>query len=280
MSEARRFVSLTKFFLRTSMGSRGFLAISSFTIAVSVILLYLTASLNHPGAASITALAYLYNRLQGFLQVILTYFLWSVPVGTLVVFSTAFLAAFTLSADMESSMRFYIFSLPVKRSTLLLSKYFSSFLISSAIAALYFGIEGISLSMLFRSFPPVQFFISFLLALLLIMTVISIIFFIGMFLINPTFIVIAFLSTYFIVMETVGIASEILIGHLPVFLVSTAGTVVSGVFSGVNLLPFGNSGTISGVSSGTIALDVLIMLIYLITGMLSAYILFTTRDIR
>lgn len=280
MSEVRRFISLTKFFVSTSMGSRGFLAISSFTTAVALILLYLTLSLGHTVTAPVTALAYLYSRLQGFLQVTLTYFLWSVPFATLVVFSTSFLAAFTFSADMESSMKFYVYSLPVRRSTLLLSKYFSSFLISAAIATLYYGIEGISLSILFKSFPPVQFFLSFLLTMLLIMTVISITFFMGMFLNNPTFIVIVFLSTYFIVMETVGIASEILVGNLPPFLISTAGAIVSEVFSAVNLLPFGGSGTISGATPGTIDLDVLIMLIYLITGILSVYILFTTRDIR
>lgn len=280
MSEIHKFAALTSFFIRSSVKSKGFLAISVFTTSVAFILLYLTIDLGSAGNATLTPLAYLYGRISGVLQVTLTYFLWSVPFATLIVFSTAFLSAFTFGADMEGNMRFFVYSLPAKRSTLLYAKFSAAFAVSSAILVIYYGIEGAFLGIHFMAFPPMDFFVSLLLSLLLIGTIVSITFFIGMFMKNPTFVVIAFLSIYFIVMDTMGIASEILVGNLPSFLLSTAGAVVSEVFSGINLLPFGQAGTIAGADSASIIIDVIVLFLYLTASLVSVYILHNVREVK
>lgn len=249
-------------------------------MAVAGILLYLTITISYPSSGVFSPLAYLYGRISGILLITLTYFLWSVPFATLIVFSTAFLSAFTFTADMESNMRYFVYALPAKRQTLMLSKFSSAFLISSSVAVLFYVIQGVSLSFHFMAFPPMQFFVSFLLTLLVIGTVVSITFFIGMFMKSATFVVIAFLSIYFIVMNTIGIASEILVGKLPLFLVSSAGAIISEIFSGVNLVPFGSAGTVAGASHTTIVIDIMVLLMYLITGLLSTHIMFTARDVK
>lgn len=280
MNELSRFRALTRFFLRSSIKSRSFTAISVFTFIVAGILAFLTIELYKPNGAIVTPLAYLYGRLNGVLRVTLTYFLWAFPFDTIAVFSTAFLAAFSFNSENESGMKYFVYTLPARRSTLLFSKFSSAFLISSSISVIYYGIEGIFLSIFFHSIPPATFFLSFGLSLLLIGSVVSIVFFIGSFMNSPTFVVIAFLSIYFIVMETIQIATEILYGYAPVFLVSIAGSVVSTVFSGINLLPFGDAGTLSGTPLTGILMYSGVLFMYLITGLLSVFVMFRERDIR
>lgn len=268
--------SLTRYFFITAVRTRTFFAIISlviFTIILMGIMSYQTLSVT-----GYDSLGYVLNRVSGFEKLNLVYFLWSMPYQILAVLVSIIISSGMFANDYENGESSIYYSYPVSWSHIFMSKVSASFLASLLPVAVFAVAENLIVGIYFITLPPLTMFYSIAFTMLSILAIISLTALISVVLRNSLMSALVALILYYVIMNIVNIYFIIMGSQIPSFLLSNEVDAISQVFSMINLIPFGSSGSVGPAGNLLIVRDIAYLALYSSFSLSAAILVLNGRD--
>jgi ABC-2 type transport system permease protein len=250
---------------------------------INVLVLLLTLLLGYLGYRTISvrgfdSLSYVIQRLQGIEKEYLVYFLWSVPGQLLIYIIPVIMASGVFSSDYESGESAIYFSYPVNWSSIVFAKVFVAFMVSLLPFLVFEAMEGILLTVYFHTPPPAAFYLAVLLAVPVIFAVCSMTGLISSILrktMSSTVVSMIILVVIFNIVNAFFLLSGT---PEPAYLLSNDISLVSKAFSQINLIPFGNAGSVGPAPLPFLISGAFYALLYSVVSLLAIIIITDRRD--
>lgn len=209
----------------------------------------------------------------------LFYFLWTLILLYVPVFSAVFFGSPAISSEIENKTAYFIFPLPINRYKLYIGKFLAAFTVSFIIMIIYLIVEVGTLSYLFHSLPTIYFYYSLLLLIIFILTMTSVTFMISAIFNKNTYAYITVLLIYYIVFYAGSFIIELLYKIDPIYLLSDAASIIERAYMNINTADFFSTPSISPAPFADIIFSALIMVIYFIASFAIGLILFERKEV-
>lgn len=207
-------------------------------------------------------------------------YVWSYVLLELPVFSSVFFGSSAISSEIENRTAFQIFTLPISRSSLLLSKYLAAVMVTIVITMIYVIIQAGTFLLVFPIPLISGFFNSIWLLIIFIFAMTGFTFMISSIFNKNTYAYITVFLIYFLVFNAYQVISEFLYKATPFYLLDTAASIVEKVYLNISLSPFNFNFSLNPVGSGEIVQSILVMAIYTIVSMAVALIIFERKEVK
>ncbi|MEM3676300.1 MAG: ABC transporter permease [Thermoplasmataceae archaeon] len=207
-------------------------------------------------------------------------YLWALVLIDLPVFSAVFFGSPAISGEIESRTAFYIFTLPIRRLSLLLAKYIAASLATLAAVMIYVLFQFVSLEIIFHGSVPGAFLVSLALLMVFVFSITAFTFLISSIFNKNTYAYISVFLIYFLVFYAATIISEFLYSYYPYFLLNNATSIVGRVYLNINPGVLTTSLSLSGANAGDILSSLLVMILYLVLSLAASAILFERKEVK
>ena len=278
-SNISKFIHLTRFYLNETYFSKIFHLSIVLIVILSAIMAYINFSLSYSSNFPVRSASYILHRISGSEHILISYYLWSIPFQAIIVFVASMITAFIVAGNQESRTRYLLGSLPVPRYVDALSRYAASAFLSYALVMVYFLFSVASVSGGSRTLPPVQAYISMLLIFLIVLAISAVTLFAAMATARVLVSVIIVFTAYFVILSSLDLAFDLFGMPSPVFLINNDVSAISGIYSNVNLLPFGNPGTIAPEPFTYLFLQAFTLIVYTCVFLTISISIYSWRDI-
>ena len=207
-------------------------------------------------------------------------YVWSYVLIELPVFSSVFFGSSAISSEIENRTAFQIFTLPISRSSLLLSKYLAAVMVTTVITMIYVLIQAGTFLFVFPIPLISGFFNSVWLLIIFIFSMTAFTFMISSIFNKNTYAYISVFLIYFLIFNAYQIIAEFLYKTTPFYLLDTAAGIVEKVYINVSLSPFNFNFSLNPVGYGEITQSILVMAIYTIVSIAVALIIFERKEVK
>lgn len=274
----KKFAATTTYYFRNYYRSRSFYLMLAISLLVSGLMTFFTLRyVNNltdllPGL-NLTSVDFVTK------EAIFGY-VWSYVLIELPVFASVFFGSSAISSEIENRTAFQIFTLPISRSNLLISKYVAAVLVTIIITLIYVLVQAATFLFVFP-IPLISGFFSALgLLVVFILSMTAFTFMISSIFNKNTYAYISVFLIYFLVFNAYQIIAEFLYRTTPFYLLDSAASIVEKVYINVSLSPFNFNFSLNPVGTGEILQSVLVMLIYVIISIAVALILFERKEVK
>lgn len=276
--EVGKFLASTSYYFRNYYRSRSFYLMLVISLLVSGLMTYFTIryvnklpeifpNLNLGGVGDSTK-----ESMFGFV--------WSFVLLDLPVFASVFFGSSAISSEIENRTAFHIFTLPIGRGSLLLSKYFAAVLVTLITILVYLIIQAATFLYIFPIPLVSGYFNSIWLLIIFIFSMTAFTFMISSIFNKNTYAYITVFLIYFLVFNAYQVISEILYKTTPFYLLDSAASIVERVYMNISLSPFNFNPTTAPAGGGEMIQSIVIMLIYAVVSLAVAMIIFERKEVR
>lgn len=207
-------------------------------------------------------------------------YVWSYVLLDLPVFASVFFGSTAVSSEIENKTAFHIFTLPIGRGNLLLSKYIAAVLVTIITVAVYLIIQAITFIYVFPVPLISNYFNALWLLIIFIFAMTAFTFMISSVFNKNTYAYITVFLLYFLVFNAYQVISEFLYQSTPFYLLDNAAGIVNKVYINVALSPFNFAFSLSPAGMPQIIQSIIIMLIYAIVSLAVAFIIFERKEVK
>ena len=273
-----KFAASTSYYFRNYYRSRSFYLMLAMSLLVSGLMTFFT-------------LRYV-NSLTGFLPGLnLTSlsmptkesvfgFLWSYVLLYLPVFSSVFFGSSAISSEIENRTAFHIFSLPISRSSLLISKYLAAVMVTIVISMIYILMQAATFIYVFQIPLISGFFYSLALLVIFIFSMTAFTFMLSSIFNKNTYAYISVFLIYFLIFTAYQFIAELLYKTTPFYLLDNAAGIIEKVYVNISLSPFNFNFSLNPVGFGEITQSVLVMAIYAFVSIAVSLIIFERKEVK
>lgn len=267
---------LTRYFVLSVARTRTFYAILTlvmFTVAVMAALSYGVSD-----STGLNSIGYLIDRITGSEKLNMVYFIWSIPGQILAVIISIMVSSGLFAMDYENGEAAIYYSYPVSWSYTFMSKLIAAVFVAM-IPILFFDIsENMILAAYFHSLPPVTVLYSLCITLISVVSVVSVTALLSVILRNSLMAALTMLILYYVIMNIANLYSIFSNVGIPIFILSNEVNAISQVYSMINLLPFGPSGSVGPAGSLLILQDMAYMGLYTCLSLFTSLLIINRRD--
>lgn len=207
-------------------------------------------------------------------------YVWSYILLDLPVFASVFFGSTAISSEIENRTAFHIFTLPIGRLNLLLSKYLAAVLVTVITVAIYLMFEAATFIYLFPGPLVINYFNSLWLLIVFIFSMTAFTFLISSIFNKNTYAYITVFLIYFLVFNAYQLISEFLYNTTPFYLLNIAATIVSKAYMNVALSPFNFTFSLSPATMPEIIQSVAIMLVYAVVSLAISAVIFERKEVK
>lgn len=207
-------------------------------------------------------------------------FIWAYVLLYLPVFSSVFFGSSAISSEIENRTAFQIFTLPISRSSLLLSKYVAAVLVTIVISLIYVIMQAATFLYVFQIPLITGFFYAFSLLIIFIFSMTAFTFMLSSIFNKNTYAYISVFLIYFLVFTAYQLVSELLYQATPFYLLDNAAGIIEKVYVNISLSPFNFNFSLNPVGSGEIIQSILVMAIYGIVSIAVSLIIFERKEVK
>lgn len=207
-------------------------------------------------------------------------YVWSYILLDLPVFASVFFGSTAISSEIENRTAFHIFTLPIGRLTLLLSKYIAAVMVTVISVSVYLFFEAATFLYLFPGPLIYNYFNSLWLLIVFIFSMTAFTFLISSVFNKNTYAYITVFLIYFLVFNAYQLISEFLYNTTPFYLLNIAANIVSKAYMNVALSPFNFSFSLTPATFPEILQSVTIMLMYTVISLSISAIIFERKEVK
>lgn len=207
-------------------------------------------------------------------------YVWSFVLLDLPVFASVFFGSSAVSSEIENKTAFHIFTLPISRSSLLLSKYLAAVLVTVLTIFVYLVVQAATFIYVFPVPLVDGFYNSIWLLIIFIFSMTAFTFLISSIFNKNTYAYITVFLIYFLVFNAYQVISEFLYKTTPFYLLDSAAGIVEKVYLNVSLSPFNFVFSLAPVGVPEMLQSVIIMFIYLVISLAGAMIIFERKEVK
>lgn len=207
-------------------------------------------------------------------------YVWSYILLDLPVFASVFFGSTAISSEIENRTAFHIFTLPIGRLNLLLSKYLAAVLVTIITVAIYLAFEAATFLYLFPGPLVMNYFNSLWLLIVFIFSMTAFTFMISSIFNKNTYAYITVFLIYFLVFNAYQLISEFLYKTTPFYLLNIAASIVSKAFLNVALSPFNFNFSLSPATLPEMIQSVAIMIVYAVVSLSISAVVFERKEVK
>ncbi len=274
----RKFAASTSYYFRNYYRSRSFYLMLVISLLVSGLMTYFTFKYSNNLTDILPNLKLTSVSLTTKESVF--GYVWAYVLIELPVFSSVFFGSSAISSEIENRTAFQIFTLPISRTSLLLSKYLAAVMVTIIITLVYLVIQAGTFLLVFPAPLIGGFFNSIWLLVIFIFSMTAFTFMISSIFNKNTYAYISVFLIYFLIFNAYQIISEFLYRSTPFYLLDTAASIVEKVYLNVSLSPFNFSFSLNPAGYSDIMQSILVMIIYTIISMAVALIIFERKEVK
>ncbi len=256
--------------------SRSFYLMLVLLIIIVTMMSYLTFRY-HGGIPSFIG-GDVYSSLSTQLKARVFNFLWAFGLTNFPVFASVFFGSPAISSEVESNTALHIFPLPISRYTLLIGKYLAAMSVTVVLVTFYMVTQVLVIDQVFGIDPVPQFYYSYLIAVLFIVSIMAFTFMISSIFTKNLYAYITVFVIYFLIFNSVGLVMQLLYGSDAAFLLSSAAGMVGRVYIDIGTNTIFGIGSLSPAGISEIMVSVLVMSLYTIVSLAVALIMFERME--
>lgn len=273
-----KFATTTTYYFRNYYRSRSFYLMLAISLLVSGLMAFFTLRYVNNLAGILPGLDL--SSINMATKESIFGYVWSYILIELPVFSSVFFGSSAISSEIENRTAFQIFTLPISRSNLLISKYVAAVLVTILITLIYVIVQAATFLYVFPIPLITGFFSAFGLLVIFILSMTAFTFMISSIFNKNTYAYISVFLIYFLVFNAYQIISEFLYKTTPFYLLDSAASIVEKVYINVSLSPFNFNFSLNPVGGGEILQAVMVMVIYVVISIAVALILFERKEVK
>lgn len=207
-------------------------------------------------------------------------FIWSYVLLDLPVFASVFFGSTAVSSEIENKTAFHIFTLPIGRMNLLLSKYIAAVAVTFLTVTVYLVIEAVTFMYVFPVPLVHSYFYAILLLVVFIFTMTAFTFMISSIFNKNTYAYITVFLIYFLIFNAYQLISEFLYKATPFYLLNVAAGIVGKVYMNIALSPFNFQFSLSPAGFPQILQSLIIMIVYAVISLAVAALIFERKEVK
>lgn len=205
-------------------------------------------------------------------------YLWAFGLSNFPVFASVFFGSPAISSEVENNTALHIFPLPISRYTLLIGKYLAALSVTVLLISIYMGVQAVVLEQTFHIFPVVQFYYSYLLAVLFVVSIMAFTFMISSLFTKNLYAYITVFVIYFLVFNSLSLVLQLIYNNEGIFLLSSAAGMVGRVYININSGTLFGGGSLSPAGTEEVLVAALVMSLYTIISLAVAMIMFEKME--
>lgn len=207
-------------------------------------------------------------------------FVWNYVLLDLPVFASVFFGSTAVSSEIENKTAFHIFTLPIGRMNLLLSKYVAAVLVTFLTVSVYLIIEAVVFMYVFPIPLVFSYFNALWLLVVFIFAMTAFTFMISSIFNKNTYAYITVFLIYFLIFSAYQLISEFLYKTTPFYLLNISAGIVSKVYMNISLSPFNFKFSLSPAGTPQVIQAFVIMAIYGIVSFAIAALIFERKEVK
>lgn len=275
---AQKFLASTTYYFRNYYRSRSFYLMLAISLLVSALMTFFTVRYVNKLPEIFPSLN-LTNISIATKESIFGY-VWSFVLLDLPVFASVFFGSSAISSEIENKTAFHIFTLPIGRSSLLLSKYLAAVFVTIVTVLVYLVIQAATFLYVFPVPLVGSYFDALWLLIIFIFAMTAFTFMISSIFNKNTYAYITVFLIYFLIFNAYQVISEFIYKSTPFYLLDTASGIVEKVYINVSLSPFNFNFSLTPVGMPEIIQAVIVMAIYTIVSIAVALIIFERKEVK
>lgn len=245
-------------------------------VIISVMMAYLTMKFHDAIPAFIGG--DVYSSLSPALKTRIFNYLWAFGLSNFPVFASVFFGSPSISSEVESNTAFHVFPLPISRYTLLIGKYLAALSVTVILVSYYMGVQFIVMRFVFDAGPILQFYYSYILAVLFVTSIMAFTFMISSLFTKNLYAYITVFVIYFLIFNSLGLMFQLLYNVEIPFLLSSAAGMVGRVYIDIDPGTLLGGGSLSPASFPEIMVSVLVMVLYTAISLAVAVVMFERME--
>jgi ABC-2 type transport system permease protein len=273
-----KFVVAFSYYFKNYYRSRSFYLMLSLIILISAIMSYF--SFRYQGNIDTFLSRFDSKTITTGLKSRALDYIWSFVLVNIPVYAAVFFGSPSISSEIEDRTAFHIFSLPVGRTTILLAKYAAAYAATIIISLIYLILEAIITLKVYGNIDVSSYMLSFLITLIFIASILAFTLFISSVFNRNIYAYITVLIIYFLVFDAIDVITSLLYKLTSPFLLNNAANIIMEVFINVNLFSFSPTISLSPASASEVLLAVAVMLIYLVSSLAIALVMFENKEAK
>ncbi len=207
-------------------------------------------------------------------------YVWSFVLLDLPVFASVFFGSSAISSEIENKTAFHIFTLPISRTSLLLSKYLAAVLVTIITIAVYLVIQAVTFLYVFPIPLIYNYYYALWLLVIFIFAMTAFTFMISSIFNKNTYAYITVFLLYFLIFNAYQVISEFLYKTTPFYLLDQAAGIVMKSYMNISISPFNFSFSLSPAGIPQIVQSIIIMMIYTVISLSVALIVFERKEVK
>ena len=270
--------TVTWYYFRNYYRSKSFYFMVVITLLVSALLSYFSFNYVNrigsifPGANLTDIGTFAREQIFGYL--------WSFVLLDLPVFASVFFGSPAISSEIESKTAYHIFTLPIGRTKLFVSKYLAAVAATLLTVLIYVAVQAAVFISLFHGLLIYPFYESIGLLIVFIFAIVAFTFLISGIFDRNTYAYITVFLIYFLVFSAFQIIVEFLYRETPFYLLNVAASIVERVYININPDPFRTSFTFAPAGQSDILLSLAVIAMYWIVSLSAGIIMFERKEVK
>lgn len=256
--------------------SRSFYLMFILVVIISIMMTYLTFRY-HTSIPAIIG-GGVYSSLSSTLQARIFNFLWAFGLSNFPVFASVFFGSPSISSEVEFNTAFHIFPLPISRYTLLFGKYLAALSVTIILISFYMGIQVLVIDHVFNIGPVIQFYYSYIMALLFVVSIMAFTFMVSSIFTKNLYAYITVFVIYFLIFNSLAMVFQIMYNFDASFLLNSAGGMVGRVYIDIDPSTLFGGGSLSPATFPEIMVAVMVMILYTVISLAVAVVMFERME--
>ncbi len=276
--EFSKFIASTSYYFRNYYRSRSFYLMLVISLLVSFLMAFFTIKYVNelPGLFPGVDLASIGETTKESIFGLV----WSYVLLDLPVFASVFFGSTAVSSEIENKTAFHIFTLPIGRMNLLLSKYLAAVMVTFLTVSVFLLAEAITFMYVFPIPLVTSYYNALWLLVVFIFAMTSFTFMISSIFNKNTYAYITVFLIYFLIFNAYQIISEFLYKITPFYLLDVAAGIVYKVYMNVSVSPFNFKFSLSPAPTPEVLQALVIMAIYCIISLAVAALIFEKKEVK
>lgn len=205
-------------------------------------------------------------------------YLWAFGLSNFPVFASVFFGSPAISSEVEFNTAFHIFPLPISRYTLLIGKFLAALSVTVLLVTIYMSVQLFVMNYVFASGPILQFYFSYVIAVLFVTAIMSFTFMISSIFTKNLYAYITVFVIYFLIFNSLGLVFQLIYNIETPFLLSSAAGMIARVYIDIDPSTLLGGGSLSPASFPEIMVSVLVMVLYTAISLAIAVVMFERME--
>ncbi len=205
-------------------------------------------------------------------------YVWNFALEYLPVLSAVFFGSPAISSEIENRTAYQIFPLPVGRFQLFAGKFLAAYVVSVLISGIFLLFQWITFLFVFHILQPDLFYLSILLLLVFIFSILSVTFMSSAIFNKNLNAYITVLVIYFLIFPSASYVINIFYGYTPYYLLTVAAAILQQVYFNFSVFSFSGGFSINPAPVQLILRSLWVMILYGVISFTTALILFERKE--